>query len=182
MLVTICYLQKAKSKYISIKHGLLLTGCWPYGNLISIIEINRNSSKLSLCQYYCMVAPLGLLMNCLEKKLDENYKRMLHAVLNKFLMQHLTKQYVYGHLPPISQTIQVRWARHTSSYLRSNVLQWIPTHGYTSVSQLAKTYIPQLCADTECYLKHLPRAMTNTDKWQERVKQSMFSTYYDNDH
>ena len=41
-----------------------------------------------------------------EKKLVGNYTWMLHVVLNKSLKQHLTKQYLYAHLPPISQTIQ----------------------------------------------------------------------------
>ena len=56
-----------------------------------------NSSKLLLCLYYC-----------LEKKLDKNYTKWLCAVLNKSWNQHLTKQQLYGHLPPITQTIQVR--------------------------------------------------------------------------
>ena len=42
------------------------------------------------------------------KKLDGNYIKSLHAVLNKSWKQHSTKQQLYGHLPPISQTTQVR--------------------------------------------------------------------------
>ena len=48
----------------------------------------------------------------LEKKLDGNYTRMLCAVLNKSWWQHPTRHQLYGHLPPIMKTIQVRWARH----------------------------------------------------------------------
>ena len=33
-------------------------------------------------QYNYIVAPLGLLMKCLEKKQDGNYTRMLCAILN----------------------------------------------------------------------------------------------------
>ena len=47
-----------------------------------------------------------------EKMLDGNYRRMLHVVLNKSLQQHQSKQQMYCYLPPISQTIQIRWARH----------------------------------------------------------------------
>ena len=42
------------------------------------------------------------------KKLDGNYTRMLRAVLNKSCRQHPTKQQLYGHLPPITKTIQIR--------------------------------------------------------------------------
>ena len=40
-----------------------------------------------------------------EKKLDKNYTRMLHAILNKSWKQRPLKQQ-YGHLSPISQTTQ----------------------------------------------------------------------------
>ena len=47
-----------------------------------------------------------------EKKLDYNYTRMLRAILNNIWRQHLTKQQLYSHLPPIAKTIQVRRNRH----------------------------------------------------------------------
>ena len=43
----------------------------------------------------------------LEKKLDGNYTRMLQAILNKFWRQHPTRHQLYGHLLPITKTIQV---------------------------------------------------------------------------
>ena len=43
-----------------------------------------------------------------EKKLNGNYTRMLQVVLNKSWRQHPTKQQPYGHLPPITKTIQIR--------------------------------------------------------------------------
>ena len=39
----------------------------------------------------------------LEKKLDDNYTRMLRAILNKSWRQHLTRPQLYGHLPPINK-------------------------------------------------------------------------------
>ena len=42
----------------------------------------------------------------LERKLDGNYTRMLRAVLNKSWRQHPTRHQLYGHLPPITKTIQ----------------------------------------------------------------------------
>ena len=58
------------------------------------------------------------------KKLDGNYTRMLRAILNKSWRQHLTKHQRYGHLPPITKTIKVKWTRlaghciHTYIYIR----------------------------------------------------------------
>ena len=48
----------------------------------------------------------------LEKKLDGNHTRMLRAILNKSWRQHPTIHQIYGHLPPITKTIQVRRTRH----------------------------------------------------------------------
>ena len=84
------------------------------------------------------------LMKHLEKKLDENYTRILHAVKNKSWKQHPTKQQLYGHLLSISQTIQLRWTRHVGYCWKSKdkfiskVLIWIPINE-TSVVQLAKS-------------------------------------------
>ena len=45
-------------------------------------------------------------MKHLKKMFDENYTRMPHAVLKKSWKQYPTKKQLYGHFPPISQTIQ----------------------------------------------------------------------------
>ena len=55
----------------------------------------------------------------LEKKLDGNYIRMLRAILNKSWWQHTTRHQLYGHLPPITKTIQVRRTRHAGHCWRS---------------------------------------------------------------
>ena len=66
------------------------------------------------------------------EKLDGNYTRMLRAILNKSWRQHPTRHQLYGHLPPITKTIQVRRTRHAGHCLRSrdelisDVLLWVP--------------------------------------------------------
>ena len=68
----------------------------------------------------------------LEKKLNGNYTRMLRAILNKSWRQHPTRHQLYGHLPPIMKTIQVRWTRYAGLCWRSrdelisDVLLWTP--------------------------------------------------------
>ena len=42
----------------------------------------------------------------LERKLDGNYTRILRAILNKSWWQHHTRHQLYGHMPPITKTIQ----------------------------------------------------------------------------
>ena len=55
----------------------------------------------------------------LEKKLDGNYTRMLQAILNKSWRQHPTRHQLYGHLPSIRKTIQVRRTRQAGHCWRS---------------------------------------------------------------
>ena len=105
----------------------------------------------------------------LEKKLDGNYTRMLRAILNKSWRQHPTRHQLYGHLPPIMKTIQVRQTRHAGHCRRSrdklisDVLLWTPTYGQAK-------YIQQLCEDTGCSPEDLPEAMNDREKWRERVR------------
>ena len=112
----------------------------------------------------------------LEKKLDGNYTRILRATLNKSWQQHPTRHQLYGHLPPITKTIQVRRTRHAGHCWRSrdelirDVLLWIPTHGRAKAGRPARTYIQQLCEDTGCCPEDLPRAMNDREEWRERVR------------
>ena len=101
---------------------------------------------------------------------------MLRAILNKSWRQHPTRHQLYGHLPPITKTIQVRRTRHAGHCWRSrdeiisDVLLWTPSHGRAKAGQPARTYIQQLCDDTGCCPKDLPETMNDREKWQERVR------------
>ena len=101
---------------------------------------------------------------------------MLRAILNKSWQQHPTRHQLYGHLPPITKTIQVRRTRHAGHCWRSrdelirDVLLWIPTHGRAKAGRPARTYIQQLCEDTGCCPEDLPRAMNDREEWWERVR------------
>ena len=98
---------------------------------------------VSILLYGCTTWTLTKL---LEKKLDGNYTRMLWAILNKSWRQHPTKHQLYGHLPPITKTIQVRWTRHAEHCWRSrdelisDVLLWTPTYDWAKAGQPAWTY------------------------------------------
>ena len=84
-----------------------------------VISWNLNFSILGCETSQCHIASI-LLYGCttwsltkrLEKKLDGNYTRILRAILNKSWRQHPTRHQLYGHLPPITKTIQVRRTRH----------------------------------------------------------------------
>ena len=82
---------------------------------------------VSILQYGCTT---WTLTKRLRKKLDSNYTRMLRAILNKSWQQHPTRHQLYGHLPPITKTIQVRRSRHAGHCWRSkgevisDVLLW----------------------------------------------------------
>ena len=102
--------------------------------------------------------------------------RMLRAVLNKSRRQHPTRLQLYGHLPPITKTIQVRRTRHAGHCWRSkdelisDVLLWTPAYGCAKVGRPARTYIQQLCEDTGCNPEDLQEAMNDREKWREGVR------------
>ena len=131
------------------------------------------AAVVSILLYGCTT---WMLTKWLEKKLDGNYTRMLRAILNKSWRQHPTRHQLYGHLPPIMKTIQVRWTRHTGHSWRSreelisDVLLWTSTYGRAKAGQPARTYIQQLCEDTGCSPEDLPEVMNNREKWRERVR------------
>ena len=101
---------------------------------------------------------------------------MLRAIRNKSWQQYPTRHQLYGHLPPITKTIQVRQTRHAGHCWRSrdelirDVLLWIPTHGRAKAGRPARTYIQQLCEDTGCCPEDLPKAMNDREEWRERVR------------
>ena len=160
-----------------------LTKAWTAIDRISIIWKSDLTDKMKRSFFQAAVVSI-LLYGCttwtltkrLEKKLDGNYTRMLRAVLNKSWRQHPTRHQLYGHLPPITRTIQVRRTRHaghcwrSKGVLISDVLLWTPTYGRAKAGQPARTYIQQLCEDTECNPEDLPEAMNDRGKWRERVR------------
>ena len=74
------------------------------------------------------------------------------------------------------KTIQVRRTRHAGHRWRSkdelisDVLLWTPTYGRAKAGRPARTYIQQLCEDTGCNSEDLPEAMSDREKWRERVR------------
>ena len=114
--------------------------------------------------YFCWTCEHKLLYGCTtwtltkrqEKKLYGNYTRMLQAILNKSWRQHLTRHQLYGHLPPITKTIQARRTTHAGHCWRSkdgpisDVLLWTPAYGQAKAGRPTRTYIEQLCEDAGC--------------------------------
>ena len=156
-----------------------LTKAWTAIDRLSIIWKSDLTDKMKRSFFQAAVVSI-LLYGCttwtLTRRLDGNYTRMLRAVLNKSWRQHPTRLQLYGHLPPITKTIQVRRTRHAGHCWRSkdelisNVLLWTPTHGCARVGRLARTYIQQLCEDTGCNPEDLPEAMNDREKWRETVR------------
>ena len=160
-----------------------LTKAWTAIDKLSIIWKSNLIDKMK-CSFFQAAVMSILLYGCttwtltkrLEKKLDGNYTRMLPAILNKSWRQHPTRNQLYGHLPPITKTIQARRTRHAGHCWRSrdelisDVLLWTPTYGRAKVGRPARTYIQQLCEDTWCSPEDLPEAMIDREKWREGVR------------
>ena len=130
------------------------------------------TSKQWSCQFYYLDAPHGRWLSKWKKKLDRNCTR-IWALLNKSRKQHPRKQQLYGYLPPISKTIQMRLTRHvrhcwrSRNELISDFLIWTPSHRCASVGWLIRTYLQQLCMDTGCCLEDLPEVLDDRDNWRE---------------
>ena len=160
-----------------------LAKAWTAINRLSIIWKSDLTDKMKRSFFQAAVTSI-LLYGCttwtltkrLEKKLDGNYTRMLRAILNMSWRQHPTRHQLYGHLPPITKTIQIRRARHAGhcwgsrDELIRDVLLWTPTHGRAKAGRPARTYIQPLCEDTGCCPEDLPRAMNDREEWRERVR------------
>ena len=160
-----------------------LTNAWTAIDKLSIIWKSDLTDKMKRSFFQVAVVSI-LLYGCttwtltkqLEKKLDGNYTRMLRAIFNKSRSQHPTRHQLYGHLPPITKTIQVRRTRHAGHCWRSrdelisDVLLWTPIYGRAKAGQPARTYIQQLCEETGCSPEDRPEVMNDREKWRERVR------------
>ena len=97
-----------------------------------------------------------------------NFEQVLEATL--------TKHPLYGHLPTVTKTIQVRRTKHawrcwrSRDELISDVLLWTPSYSRAKAERPDRTYIQQLCEDTGCSLEDQPEAMNDWKEWRERVR------------
>ena len=165
--------RRAESTRDTYNYGQYLNQFPP--NTIKVIpEFERIQKKI--CRHKMSIMFNEICISKRLKKLDGNYTRMLRAVLNKSRRQHPTRHQLYGHLPPITKTIQVRRTRHAGHCWRSkdelisDVLLWTPTCVRARAGRPARTYIQQLCEDTGCNPEDLPETMNDKEKWRERVR------------
>ena len=103
-----------------------LMKAWTAIDRLSIIWKSDVTDKMKHSFFQAAVVSI-LLYGCttwtltkrLEKKLDSNYTKVLRAILNNSWRQHPTRHQLYGRLPPIMKTIQVRRTRHAGHCWRS---------------------------------------------------------------
>ena len=88
---------------------------------------------------------------------EEEARRQLHK-------QHPTRHQLYGHLPPITKTIQVKQTRHAGHCWRSkdkhsDVLLWTSTYGQAKQDD-----------QPGCSPEDLSEVKNDREKWRERVR------------
>ena len=133
---------------------------------------------VSILWYGCTTCTLT---KRLEKKLESNYTKMLRPILDKSWRQHHSKHQLYGYLPPIAKTIQVRRTRHAGHCCRSrdelisDVSRLTSSYDQAKAGRPARTYIQQLCEDTGCSPEDLPEAKNDREQWRERVRNNLSS-------
>ena len=80
---------------------------------------------------------------------------------------------MFGHLPPILESIKVGRTIYTVHCWRRNdiikidVLLWIPTDRNSRFGQTVKTYIHKVSGNTGCRLKNTLRMGVGRDAWYE---------------
>ena len=157
----------------SKRHGLQSTDYQQWGNLISLIKCKKEfflAAAVSELLYGCTTRTLT---KPLEKKLDGNSARMLRTVLNKSWYQYYTKLQMYGHLPPISQTIQIRRTRHAGHFWRSKnepiseVLRQVSIHRHQCRPNKNDLYSSGLCRH------RMPSGWPSKsdERWRERERE-----------
>ena len=98
----------SKKRFISLKLSVM----WKSDLTDKMKRSFFQSAVVLILLYGCTT---WTLTKRLGKKLDGNNTRMLRAILNKSWRQHPTRHQLYGHLPPMTKTIQVRHAAQTCS-------------------------------------------------------------------
>ena len=145
-----------------------LVKAWTAINRLSIIWKSDLTDKMKRSFFQAAVTSI-LLYGCTTWTLTKRLEK-------KSWRQHPTRHQLYGHLPLITKTIQVRLARHAGHCWRirdeliRDVLLWTPTHGRAKAGRPARTYIQQLCEDTGCCPEDLPRVVNDREEWRERVR------------
>ena len=125
------------------------TKAWTAIDRLSIIWKSNLTDKMKRSFFQAAVVSIMLygcttwtLTKRLKKKQDGNYTRILRELLNKSWRQHSTSQQIYGHLPPITKTIQVRRTRHAGHCWRSkdelisDALLWTPAYGQANTAAM----------------------------------------------
>ena len=115
------------SSVSSTENGLniQLAKTWLTIDRLSIIWKSDISDKIK-CDFF-QAAVVSILFHggttwMLNKEFHKNthnFTRILRSILNRSWKQHPTKKQLYGHLPPISKTIQIRRTRHKDHCWRS---------------------------------------------------------------
>ena len=148
-----------------------LTKAWTAIDRLSIIWKSDLTDKIKRSFFQTAVVSI-LLYGCTTWTLTKRLKKK-RSILNKSRRQHPTRHQLYGHLPPITKTIQVRRTRHAGHWwksrdeLISDVLLWTPTYSRQKQDNQLEQ---QLCEDTGCSPEDLPEAMNDREKWRERVR------------
>ena len=139
---------------------MAIKGCSTFLKVPASLEPHHH---VSILLYRCTT---WTLTKRLEKKLDGNYTRMLRAILNKSWRQHSTRHQLYGHLPSITKTIQVKWTRHAGhswgsrDELISDVLLWTPIYGRAKAGRPARATFSSYVRIRDVALKTYQRRWT----------------------
>ena len=170
-----------------------LSNAWTAIDSLSVIWKSDLIDKIKCSFFQAVVMSIMLygptswtLTKRTEKKLDGNYTRMLRTKLKKSWKQHLTKQQLYGHLPPITKNTQVRWTIHVGHCWRSkdelisDLLLWTPSHGRAKADNQQEP-IYNSCVPIQDIALKTYRKQWTIERGGKRGSYHVLAVWYDDD-
>ena len=119
----------------------------------TLIEVSLYCWKLLLQNYNT---------KCMEKKLDNNYTRMLRNPGSNTL-KNSSCTATYHPSRKQSKLDKPNMQDTAGEVSTSDVLLWTSAHGRAKAGRSAKTYLQQLCANKGCSLEDLPGVMNDRE-------------------
>ena len=100
--------------------------------------------------------------------LGQSFYCYINTVMTTYLCLLLVKKRIRS---PVLLILYLSSCVPCLDELTSDILLWTSTHRCASIGRPARTYLHQLCVDTECSLKDFLGMMGDRDGWRERERE-----------
>ena len=155
---------------------------WTAANKMEVIWKSRLNRSLKIQFFKSTVESVLLygsecwtLTKSMENRLDGTYTKLLRKALNVSWRDRMRNTELYGQLPSITDVIRTRRLRFIGHVWRREeetlhkLLLWDPSHGRRSRGRPKKTFVDQICEDSDVPREYLARFMKDREEWRRIV-------------